>query len=71
MRVYISGKIGEEQLSEATRQKFAKAEDKARVIFITGSGTASMEASVMNTFTHRDKVLVVYIREYPEVYRIS
>lgn len=27
MRVYISGKIGEEQLSEATRQKFAKAEN--------------------------------------------
>ena len=26
MRVYISGKIDEEQLSEATRQKFAKAE---------------------------------------------
>ena len=26
MRVYISGKIGEEHLSEATRQKFAKAE---------------------------------------------
>lgn len=26
MRVYISGKIGEEVLSEATRQKFAKAE---------------------------------------------
>lgn len=26
MRVYISGKIGEEQLSEATRQKFARAE---------------------------------------------
>lgn len=26
MKVYISGKIGEEVLSEATRQKFAKAE---------------------------------------------
>ena len=26
MRVYISGKIGEEVISEATRQKFAKAE---------------------------------------------
>jgi len=26
MKVYISGKIGEEGLSEATRQKFAKAE---------------------------------------------
>ena len=27
MRVYISGKIGEEVISEATRQKFAKAEE--------------------------------------------
>ena len=27
MKVYISGKIGEEVLSEATRQKFAKAEE--------------------------------------------
>lgn len=27
MRVYISGKIGEEVLSEATREKFAKAEE--------------------------------------------
>ena len=27
MKVYISGKIGEEVISEATRQKFAKAEE--------------------------------------------
>ena len=27
MRVYISGKIGEEVISDATRQKFAKAEE--------------------------------------------
>jgi len=30
MRVYISGKIGEEVLSEATREKFAKAERELR-----------------------------------------
>lgn len=30
MKVYISGKIGEEILSEATRQKFAKAESYLR-----------------------------------------
>lgn len=30
MKVYISGKIGEEVLSEATRQKFAKAEKELR-----------------------------------------
>ena len=32
---------------------------EARVLFITGSGTASMEAAVMNVFTQKDKVLVV------------
>ena len=40
-------------------KKFAKAEDGARVVFITGSGTASMEATVMNVFDKTDKVLVV------------
>lgn len=45
--------------NERLVKKFAKAEDNARVVFITGSGTASMEASVMNVFTPQDKVLVV------------
>lgn len=45
--------------NERLVKKFAKAEDNARVVFITGSGTASMEASVMNVFTQQDKVLVV------------
>ena len=45
--------------NERLVKKFAKADDKARVVFITGSGTASMEASVMNVFTSLDKVLVV------------
>lgn len=39
--------------------KFAKAEDDARAVFITGSGTASMEATVMNVFDKNDKVLIV------------
>ena len=30
MKVYISGKIGEEVISEATRQKFARAEEMLR-----------------------------------------
>ena len=45
--------------NEALMKKFAKADDNARVIFITGSGTASMEAVVMNCFTQKDKVIVV------------
>lgn len=31
----------------------------SKVIFMTGSGTASMESSIMNFFTSRDKVLVI------------
>lgn len=45
--------------SEALIKKFAKAEDDARAVFITGSGTASMEAAVINTLTSKDKVIVV------------
>lgn len=39
--------------------KFTKAPAQSRVAFITGSGTASMEATVMNVFTPEDKVLVI------------
>lgn len=39
--------------------EFAGAPEGSRSLFITGSGTASMEATVMNVFTPRDKVLVV------------
>ena len=45
--------------NEALMKKFAKAGDDARVVFITGSGTAAMEATVMNVFDQNDKVLVV------------
>ena len=45
--------------NERLINRFAYAGDEARVVFITGSGTASMEATIMNCFTPRDKVLVV------------
>ena len=45
--------------NEALMQKFAKAPEGSRTVFITGSGTASMEAAVMNVFTPEDKVLLV------------
>ena len=45
--------------NERLVKEFAKAEENARVVFITGSGTASMEASVMNVFTEKDKLLVI------------
>ena len=39
--------------------QFFDAPAASRAIFMTGSGTASMEACVMNLFTQEDKVLVV------------
>ena len=40
-------------------RKFAKASEESRVVFLTGSGTAAMEASIMNCLNKNDKVLVV------------
>ena len=45
--------------NEQLVKKFAKAETDARVCFMTGSGTASMEASIINIFTEQDNVLVI------------
>lgn len=45
--------------NEKLMKKFAKANDNSRVVFITGSGTASMEAAVINTLTENDKALIV------------
>ena len=45
--------------NEALMLKFSKAPHNARVLFLTGSGTAAMEAAVMNVFTPNDKVLLV------------
>ena len=39
--------------------KFFDAPEESRVVFMTGSGTASMEGGIMNFFTSSDKVLVV------------
>lgn len=45
--------------NERLMKEFAKADEDARVAFITGSGTAGMETTVMNVFTPEDKVLIV------------
>ncbi len=45
--------------NEALVKEFANASDNSRVVFITGSGTASMEASIINTLSSTDKALVV------------
>ena len=45
--------------SEQLMLKFAGAPNGSRAVFITGSGTASMEASIMNLLTPQDRALVV------------
>ncbi len=45
--------------NERLMKEFAKADEGARVAFITGSGTASMEATVMNLLDERDKAIVI------------
>lgn len=45
--------------NEKLMKKFAKAGEDDRVVFITGSGTAAMEATVLNVFDKTDKVLIV------------
>lgn len=45
--------------NEKLMLKFARASEASRVVFLTGSGTAAMEASVMNCLNKKDKALVV------------
>ena len=45
--------------NENLMKKFAKADENARVVFLTGSGTAAMEAAVINGFDTKDKGLIV------------
>lgn len=45
--------------NERLMKTFSGAEEEARVVFITGSGTASMEAVVMNLFDSSDQILIV------------
>ena len=66
-------KIGGEQTPYFRNDEFSKvmfenqklmkecvyADNESRVVFITGSGTAAMEATVMNVFNENDKVLIV------------
>lgn len=66
-------KIGSEQVPYFRTPEFSKlmlenedlvkellyAPDNAKVVFITGSGTASMEATIMNTLNEEDKALII------------
>ena len=45
--------------NEMLMKKFAKSGENSRAVFMTGSGTLSMEAVVINLFTKDDRVLVI------------
>lgn len=45
--------------NEAWMNRLMKAEEGSRSVFLTGSGTAAMEAAVMNLFTRADRLLIV------------
>lgn len=45
--------------NEKLVKKYAGADESSRAVFMTGSGTASMEATVMNVFSDKDRVLVI------------
>ena len=45
--------------NEKLLKKFFKAADSSRVVFLTGSGTAAMDSSILNLLTHKDKILIV------------
>ena len=45
--------------NERLMLEFSKASENSKVVFLTGSGTASMEATVMNTLTPSDKAIVI------------
>lgn len=45
--------------NEKLIKKFSKADDKSKAVFMTGSGTLSMEVAVINTLTKDDKILII------------
>ena len=45
--------------NEKLMKELVFADEDARAIFLTGSGTSGMEATVMNVFNEEDKVLIV------------
>ncbi len=45
--------------NEELMKEFVYADEDSRAVFITGSGTAAMEATVMNVLNQNDKVLIV------------
>ena len=51
--------------NESAMQRLLHADRQSRTVFLTGSGTAAMEASVMGCLTQRDHALVPRPRNCP------
>lgn len=45
--------------SERLLKKFVNSGPNSKVVFLTASGTGAMDAAVLSTFTHKDKLLVI------------
>lgn len=45
--------------TERLIKKFVRAGDDSRAVFLTGSGTAAMEAAVVNLFNKNDSILII------------
>lgn len=45
--------------SESLVKELSNADRSCKALFLTGSGTASMEAAIINCFTNQDKLLIV------------
>lgn len=45
--------------NELLMKEFTHVNDDGRAVFMTCSGTGSMEAVIMNVFSHEDKVIVI------------
>lgn len=45
--------------NEKLMKKLVNAKNDSRVVFLTASGTGAMEATVMNTLTKKDRVLII------------
>lgn len=56
--------------NEALIKKLMNANDSSRVLFLTASGTAAMEAAVINTLNHADKIIVVNGGSFGERFKL-
>lgn len=70
MKVYISGKIGEEVISEATRRKFAKAEEmlKAKGFEVFNPTSEEWQASLREGYEKDKRTFQPYEGAFPEFY---